>query len=99
LKKRLAKIFGILILLASVSSIGFAADLKTPDKPALLKIKPAADTQIRKPDKKRVSYVVQGRITDQNGTAKAGLTVKASDRTAGVADKPLGQAMTNSNGN
>jgi hypothetical protein len=27
------------------------------------------------------------------------LTVKASDRTAGVADKPLGQAMTDSAGN
>lgn len=53
----------------------------------------------KKPVKKLIPFVVRGKITDQDGSPRPGLIVKASARNIGINDEPLGQAITNSEGN
>jgi hypothetical protein len=53
----------------------------------------------KKPVKKLISFVVHGKITDQDGAPRPGLIVKASARNIGKNDELLGQAISNSEGN
>jgi hypothetical protein len=62
-------------------------------------IRPAAESQIIKPDKKSISFIVHGKVSSSNGYSQPGLTVKAFDRNVGANDTPLGEAMINAQGN
>jgi hypothetical protein len=75
----------------------FASDVSMAK--SIVSKNPEGNAMILKPALKVASYVVCGKVTEQNGTAGVGLAVKASDRNPGVGDRLLGQAMTNSDGN
>ncbi len=98
-KKYLAGIFIIPGVTLLFGPTGFAADVMAPTRPIAPKVKSQFEADTRKPDRKAASYAVRGKVTDQKGAARAGLTVKAADRIPGEVDKPLGQTMTDRSGN
>lgn len=69
--------------------------VETRAKSAIL---PVAKVKTSKPDKKLISYVINGKVSSSNANPQPGLTVKAFDRNVGVDDKLLGQATTDAQG-